>query len=392
MSVTRRAAEQFVAPHVAALPPSGIRKFFDLVAAAKGIISLGVGEPDFATPWRVREAAIYSIERGRTTYTSNWGAIELRRVIADYLAAWQGIQYNPDNQVLITVGVAQGLDLALRTVLSPGDEVLIPEPCFVSYSPLTLLAGGTPVPVHTRPEEGFRLTPELLAQHITPRTKALLISFPSNPTGAVMTREELAGIAALAEAHDLLVLSDEIYGELTYTGQHVAFASLPGMQDRTIHLSGVSKAFAMTGWRIGYACGPQPIIEAMMKINQYAVMCAPASSQYAAIEAIQHGARETERMRDEYDRRRRLIVAALRSMGLPTVEPGGAFYVFPQVDGTGLDGEAFATRLLQEEKVAVVPGGAFSSATGGFVRASYATGIDKIQEAADRMARFVSAL
>ena len=392
MRGVKRSPADFVSPTVSGLPPSGIRKFFDLVAASKGVISLGVGEPDFVTPWHIREAAIYAIERGQTSYTSNWGSSECRRAVADYLAGWQGLAYNPDNEVLITVGVAQGIDLALRAVLAPGDEVLVPEPCFVSYGPLAILAGGTPVTVQCRPEDGFKLTVERLAPLVTPRTKALLLGFPNNPTGATMNREELLAIARFAEEHDLLVLSDEIYGELSYAHEHAAFAALPGMQDRTVYLSGVSKAFAMTGWRIGYACGPRPIIEAMMKINQYAAMCATSISQAAAVEALKAGHPEMEKMKTEYDRRRRLVVAGLRGIGLTVPEPGGAFYVFPRVDSTGLDGETFAAGLLEQEKVAVVPGSAFGSHTGGFVRASYAASVEKLEKALERIGHFVGSL
>lgn len=392
MKATRRAPEDFLAPTVRDLPPSGIRRFFDLVAQTRGIISLGVGEPDFVTPWHVREAAIFAIERGYTTYTSNWGLADLREAIAGYWEEWQGIRYDPNREVLVTVGVAEAIDLAMRAVLAPGDEVLIPEPCFVSYTACARLAGGVPVPVPTRPEEGFRLDPRELRKRITPRTKAMLIGFPSNPTGAVLSREELLAVAQVAEDHDLLVMSDEIYGELTYEGEHVSFAALPGMQQRTILLGGFSKANAMTGWRLGYACGPAPILEAMFKIHQYTIMCAPILSQLAALEALKRGRSEVERMKAEYNRRRQLMVQGFRDMGLPVVEPKGAFYIFPSVAGTGLTDEEFALRLLEEEKVAVVPGRAFGAAGEGCIRCSYAASVEKLTTALERIGRFVERL
>ncbi len=392
MKTTKRAPVDFLAPAVRDLPPSGIRKFFDLVAQTKGIISLGVGEPDFVTPWHVRESAIFAIERGLTTYTSNWGLPELREAIAAHWQRWQGITYDPAQEILVTVGVAESIDLAMRAVLSPGDEVLIPEPCFVSYTACTRLAGGVPVTVPTRPEDGFRLDPDELRRRITPRTKAMLIGFPSNPTGAVLSREELLAVARVAEEYDLLVLSDEIYGELTYSGEHVSFASLPGMQARTILLGGFSKANAMTGWRLGYACGPAPILEAMFKIHQYTIMCAPTLSQWAALEALQHGQAEVERMKSEYNRRRLLMVRGFKDIGLPCVEPQGAFYIFPSVAGTGLTDEEFALRLLEEEKVAVVPGRAFGPSGEGCIRCSYAASVEKLTTALERMKQFVQRL
>ncbi len=379
----------FVNARVAALPPSGIRKFFDLVAQTKGIISLGVGEPDFSTPWHVREAAIYSLERGRTTYTSNWGLLELRQAISEYLEAWQGLRYDPASQILVTVGVAEAIDLAMRTVLEPGDEVLIPEPCFVSYVPCAVMAGGKAVTIPLRAEDEFKLTPELLRSHITPKTKVLFIGFPNNPTGAVMSAEELDEIARIAVEHDLLVISDEIYGEMTYGGQHRSIAALPGMQERTLLLHGFSKAYAMTGWRIGYACGPREIVAEMMKIHQYTIMCAPIMGQLAALEALRRGAAERDRMIAEYDRRRRLMLTGFRQMGLPCFEPRGAFYIFPSVAPTGLSDEEFALRLLEEEKVAVVPGSAFGASGAGHVRCSYAASTENLTEALKRIARFV---
>lgn len=380
----------FVNRQVAALPPSGIRKFFDLVAQSKGIISLGVGEPDFTTPWHVRESAIYSLERGRTTYTSNWGMPELRQAIAKHLEAWQGLQYSPATDILITVGVAEAIDLVMRAVLEPGDEVLVPEPCFVSYVPCAVMAGGTAVTVPLRAEDDFKLTPELLRQYITPRSKVLLMGFPANPTGAVMTAAELEAIAQVAREHDLLVVSDEIYGDMTYGGEHRSIATLPGMQERTILLNGFSKAYAMTGWRIGYACGPAEIIGIMMKIHQYTIMCASIMGQVAAIEALKNGAAERDRMVAEYDRRRKLMYNGFRRMGLPCFEPRGAFYIFPSIEPTGLDEETFAMKLLEEEKVAVVPGSAFGPSGKGHIRCAYATSTENLTEALTRIGRFVA--
>lgn len=382
----------FVNQQVAALPPSGIRKFFDLVAQSRGIISLGVGEPDFTTPWHIRESAIYSLERGRTTYTSNWGLLELRQAIRDYLFAWQGLKYDPTSEILITVGVAEGIDLAMRAVLEPGDEVLIPEPCFVSYVPCATLAGGRPVTIPLRAEDEFKLTPALLRAHITPKSKVLMLGFPANPTGATMTEEELRAIAEIAIAHDLLVISDEIYGEMTYDGRHRSIAALPGMRERTILLHGFSKAYAMTGWRIGYACGPANILAAMMKIHQYTIMCAPITGQLAALEALKRGAAARDAMIAEYDRRRRLMVNGFRQIGLPCFEPRGAFYIFPSIAGTGLTDMEFALRLLDEEKVAVVPGSAFGASGAGHIRCSYAASTENLTEALRRIGRFVDRL
>lgn len=380
---------RFLNPAIEALPPSGIRKFFDLVTQSKGIISLGVGEPDFVTPWHIRESAIYSLEQGRTTYTSNWGLLELRQAISRHLQQWQGLSYDPNNEILITVGVSEAVDLVMRSVLSPGDEVLIPEPCFVSYIPCAVMAGGKAVPIPLRAEDQFKLTPERLKAHLTPRSKVLLIGFPNNPTGAVMTREELEAVARLAVEHDLLVVSDEIYGDLTYEGQHVSIATLPGMRERTILLNGFSKAYAMTGWRIGYACGPAEILAEMMKIHQYIIMCAPITGQLAAVEALRHGAAERDRMVAEYNQRRRLMVRGFAQMGLPCFEPKGAFYIFPSIAPTGMGDEEFAIRLLEEEKVAVVPGSAFGEGGRGHVRCSYAASTANLTEALRRMSQFV---
>lgn len=380
----------FVNRQVADLPPSGIRKFFDLVAQSKGIISLGVGEPDFTTPWHVRESAIYSLERGRTTYTSNWGMPELRQAVAQHIEAWQGLRYDPAADILITVGVAEAIDLAMRAVLEPGDEVLVPEPCFVSYVPCAVMAGGTAVTVPLRAEDDFKLTPGLLRQFITPRSKVLLMGFPANPTGAVMTAAELEAIAQVATEHDLLVISDEIYGDMTYGGTHTSIAALPGMQERTLLLNGFSKAYAMTGWRIGYACGPAEILGLMMKIHQYTIMCAPIMGQVAALEALKNGAAERDRMVAEYDRRRQLMYKGFQRMGLPCFEPRGAFYIFPSIAPTGMDEESFAMKLLEEEKVAVVPGSAFGPSGRGHIRCSYASSTENLTEALTRIGRFVT--
>lgn len=379
----------FVNPLVRDLPPSGIRRFFDLVASSQGIISLGVGEPDFVTPWRVREAGIYSLERGQTTYTSNRGLIELRREIAAYLRRWQGLEYDPETEILVTVGVAEGVDLALRATLAPGEEVLIPEPCFVSYVPCTVLAGGRAVTVPLSAENEFKVTGEDLRRRVTGRSKAMLLGFPANPTGAVMERGDLEAVAAVAREADLLVITDEIYGELTYSGRHTSIATLPGMRERTVFLGGLSKAHAMTGWRIGFACGPEPVISAMVKIHQYTIMSAPTTGQWAAVEALRHGGAEVERMVAEYDRRRRLMLAGFREMGLPCFEPRGAFYIFPSVAPTGLSDEEFALRLLEEEQVAVVPGSAFGPSGQGHIRCSYAAAVTNLTAALERIGRFV---
>lgn len=392
MKQTQRPLSDYLSPVVQAIPPSGIRKFFDLVANSRGVISLGVGEPDFVTPWHIREAAIYSIEQGRTTYTSNYGLLELRQEIAAYLERERGVRYDPHTEILVTVGVAEGIDLSMRALCAPGDEVIVPQPCFVSYGPCVSLAGGTPVYVQTREEDEFKLTTSLLAPAINQRTKAMLIGYPNNPTGAVMTRDELAAVAALAEERDLLVVSDEIYAELTYDGEHTAFSALPGMRDRTVLLGGFSKAFAMTGWRLGYAAGPAPFIEAMTRVHQHVIMCAPITAQMAALEALRHGAPEVQRMRDEYDRRRRLMLEGFGKMGLPCFEPRGAFYIFPNVSPTGLSGEEFALRLLQEKNVAVVPGSAFGSSGAGHVRCAYAASLEKLTAALERMAELVQEL
>ncbi|MBP8036787.1 MAG: aminotransferase class I/II-fold pyridoxal phosphate-dependent enzyme [Negativicutes bacterium] len=381
-----------VSPLVRSIPPSGIRRFFDIVAEMSGVISLGVGEPDFVTPWHIRESCVHGLQRGYTSYTSNYGLLELRQEIARMLETDYGVIYDPKCEALITVGVSEALDLAMRALLSPGDEVLVPEPCYVSYNACVTLAGGVPVSVCCNRENEFRVTVEQLAAALTPRTKALLIGYPNNPTGAVMPREDLAAIARFAEQHDLIVISDEIYASLTYDGEHTCFASLPGMRDRTILLNGFSKAYAMTGWRIGYAMGNADFIGAMTKIHQYTMLCAPITAQIAAIEAIKQGTASRNKMVDEYDRRRRLMVDGLRNIGLDCFEPRGAFYVFPSIRNTGLTSLQFAEQLLQAEKVALVPGDAFGACGEGFVRCSYASSSKNLSEALDRIGRFVKPL
>jgi aminotransferase len=379
-----------IADHVRTIPRSGIRDFFEIVQSMKEVISLGIGEPDFVTPWHIRESAIYSLEKGRTGYTSNLGAPRLRRAIAAYVESHFSVGYNPHDEIIVTVGVSEAIDLALRALLNPGDEVLYHEPCYVSYSPSILLAGGVPVTVATRAEDEFTLRAAELEKAITPKTRVLLLNFPTNPTGAVMPKEELKKIAALAVKHDLVVLSDEIYSELTYDEvPHHSIAALPGMKERTVFLHGFSKAFAMTGWRIGYACGPADIIEAMMKIHQYSILCAPVMAQEAAFEALDRGQRSMERMREEYRLRRNLIVTSLTEAGIPCHLPKGAFYVFPDIRDTGMTSKEFALKLLEEKKVAVVPGTAFGPSGEGYVRCSYATALDQIKIAVERIAEFV---
>jgi aminotransferase len=374
------------------IPPSGIRRFFDIVSQMEDVISLGVGEPDFVTPWRIREAAIYSLEHGYTQYTSNWGLLELRQEIARLLDRRYGVEYRPEGEIVVTVGVSEGLDLALRAILNPGDEVIVPEPCYVSYRPCTLLAGGVPVPVGSSAENGFRVDVDRLEAAVTPRTRAILLNYPNNPTGATLRRADLERIAAVAERHDLIVISDEIYSDLTYDGAHVSFAALPGMQNRTILLNGFSKAYAMTGWRVAYAAGPPDLIGAMTKIHQYTMLCASIVAQKAAIEACRNGEEEMEQMVAQYAERRRLFVKGLNEIGLETLMPEGAFYVFPSIRSTGLTSEQFAERLLLEERVAVVPGTAFGECGEGHVRCSYAASLDEIREAVTRMGRFASRL
>jgi aminotransferase len=379
----------FVKNTIRELPYSGIRKFFDLASSMKGVISLGVGEPDFTTPWHICEASIYSLEKGYTNYTSNCGLEELRRSISAYLKNKYGLDYNHDGEILVTVGASEAIDIALRCVLEPGDEVIIPEPCFVSYKPCALMAGGTPKIIFTREADCFKLMPKDLEKAITPNTKVLLLSYPNNPTGAIMDRKELQAIARVVEKYDLLVIADEIYNELTYSGEHTSFASLPGMKERTILINGFSKTYAMTGWRIGFAAAPKEITDAMLKIHQYTTMCAPIMGQIAAIEAITNGAREVERMVAEYDRRRNLIFNGLNGIGLRCFEPRGAFYAFPSIKETGMSSQEFCEALLKEEKVAVVPGDAFGGCGEGYIRCSYAASMEQISIALDRMERFV---
>jgi len=379
----------FIARHVRPIPRSGIRDFFDLVQGMSDVISLGVGEPDFVTPWHIREAAIFALERGRTSYTSNLGLWKLRQGISEYLVRYFGLEYDPKDQILVTVGVSEALDIALRAVINPGDEILYHEPCYVSYSPSIALAHGTAVPVPCGAENNFTVTAEAIEKAITPRSRVLLLSFPTNPTGGTMTREELEGIAAVVRRHNLLVITDEVYAELTFEGVHVSLATLPGMKERTVFLHGFSKAFAMTGFRIGYACGPAALIEAMMRIHQYSMLCASIVSQEAAIEAIQRGRADTQDMCGHYKRRRNFIVNAFNQMGLTCHLPRGSFYSFPCVRSTGLSSREFSLRLLQEEKVACVPGSAFGPSGEGYLRACFATSLEKLEIAAERISRFV---
>lgn len=382
--------EERISPVVRDMPPSGIRKFFDLVAEMKGVISLGVGEPDFVTPWSIREACIYSLEQGKTMYTSNHGMLELREAISQHIEEETDLQYDPRSEIMITVGVSEALDLAMRAILNPGDEVIIPEPCYVSYQACTTLAGGVPVPVYTKLENEFRLTPQELEAAITPKTKALILSYPCNPTGAIMSKADLEAIARIVNRHDLLVISDEIYDKLTYEGKHTCFSALPGMKDRTILLNGFSKAYAMTGWRVGYACANSAFISAMVKIHQYTMLCAPITAQNAALEALRHGKAAMEDMVKQYDQRRRLMLHGFREMGLECFEPRGAFYIFPNITKTGLTEEEFAEDLLKEAKVAVGPGTAFGESGRGHVRVSYASSVKNLTEALERIGRFVA--
>ncbi|VBB05876.1 aminotransferases class-i pyridoxal-phosphate attachment site [Lucifera butyrica] len=379
-----------VSPVVKAIPPSGIRRFFDIVAEMKGVISLGVGEPDFITPWHIRESCVYGLQKGYTAYTSNYGLLELREEIARIMQKDYRISYNPRNEILVTVGVSEALDLAMRAILSPGDEVLIPEPCYVSYKTCATLAGGVAVPVPTTMDTEFRVTVDQLEKLVTPRTKVLLIGYPNNPTGAIMPKQELEAIARFVQKHDLIVIADEIYSLLTYEGKHVCFAGLPEMRDRTILLNGFSKAYAMTGWRIGYALSNPDFIGAMTKIHQYTMLCAPITAQVAAIEALRRGEHSMQEMVAEYNRRRRLMLDGFRQMGLTCFEPKGAFYIFPSIRQTGLTSLQFAEELLKAEKVALVPGDAFGQSGEGFVRCSYASSIANLSEALERIGRFIS--
>ena len=373
------------------IKPSGIRKFFDIVTEMNDpeVISLGVGEPDFDTPWHIRDEGIYALERGRTFYTSNSGLMELREEICRYLARKCQVTYNP-NEVILTVGGSEAIDIALRAMIDPGDEVLIPQPSYVSYEPCTILADGVPVIIELKEENEFRLTKQEVLDAITDKTKVLILPFPNNPTGSVLRRSDLEDIAQVCIEHDIYVLSDEIYSELTYgDAEHVTIASLPGMKERTILINGFSKAFAMTGWRLGYACGPQVIIKQMLKIHQFAIMCAPTTSQYAAVEALKNGDEDVAMMRESYDQRRKFLIKTFRDMGLECFEPFGAFYIFPSIKSLGMTSDEFANQLLKEEKVAVVPGNAFGDSGEGFLRISYAYSLEELKEATDRIARFV---
>jgi aminotransferase len=378
----------FVAKKVREVPPSGIRRFFDIAATMDDVISLGIGEPDFDTPPAIVQAGIGSLQGGETHYTSNSGVLELRVALADHLERLYGVRYDPETELLITVGVSEALYVALVATVGPGDEVVVPEPCFVSYNPEVVFAGGTPVNIATRTEHDFQLLASQVEEVLTDRTKTLLMGYPNNPTGAVMSRERLQDIARTAEEHDLLVISDEIYDRLVYGVEHTCFATLPGMRQRTILLGGFSKAYAMTGWRIGYAAAPSEILGAMRKVHQYTIMSAPTTAQYAALEALKHGEEAVQEMRARYDRRRRLIVDGLNGIGLTCFEPKGAFYAFPSIAATGMTDEEFSERLIMEEKVACVPGSAFGSSGAGHVRCSYATAYAKIEQALERMARF----
>ena len=381
----------FIAKHLLDIPRSGIRDFFDIVSSRKDVISLGIGEPDFVTPWHIREQAMFALERGATTYTSNRGLIELRRSISGYVSSMFGVDYNPETEILITVGVSEALDLAIRAIIEPGDEVLYHEPCFVSYAPEIRFAHGVPVAVSTRRADEFRLTRAMLEEKVTKRTKALLLNFPTNPTGATLTQKDVEDIADFAKQHNLVVITDEIYSELTYGAERPSIAAVPGMKERTIFLHGFSKGWAMTGFRLGYACSPPELSEAMMKIHQYIMMCAPIISQKAAIEALKTQA-DTEEMRSSYEKRRNFLCAELNEMGIPCHLPKGAFYVFPYIGDYGLTSKDFALRLLDEENVACVPGSAFGACGEGFLRCCYATDIEEIKEATQRMARFVQRL
>ncbi len=382
--------ENQVAGHVRALPPSGIREFFELVQGRPEVISLGVGEPDFTTPWHIREAAIFALERGKTSYTSNLGLLKLRETISRYVAETFGPAYHPEREILVTVGVSEALDLALRAIINPGDEVIYHEPCYVSYSPSIALTHGMPVPVACRAQENFSVTASAIAAAITDKSRVLMLNFPTNPTGGTMTRTKLQAIADLAVKHNLIVITDEIYAELTFEGEHTSIASLPGLRERTIFLHGFSKAYAMTGFRIGYACGPAELISAMTRIHQYSMLCASLPSQEAALEALRNGDAPMAEMREAYRQRRNVMVKSLNAMGLECHFPRGSFYAFPSVQSTGLDSKTFAAKLLEAENVAAVPGNAFGNSGEGFLRCCFAAGLDRIETAMERMARFVA--
>lgn len=384
-----KTTKSYLSKTVDELRPSGIRRFFDLASGMEGVVSLGVGEPDFITPWTVREAAILSLEQGYTSYTANAGLLELRQEIASYMARTFEVLYQPENEIIVTVGASQAIDIALRSIIDSGDEVIIVEPCFVSYSPLVTLAGGTPVHVLAESEQEFKITSEKLESAITPKTKAIMICSPNNPTGTMLNKEELQKIAEIANRYDLLILSDEIYAELVYDESYTSMAAIKGMKERTILISGFSKGFAMTGWRLGFVCAPEEISAAMLKVHQYSMMCAPTMAQYAALEALRNGNDEVEEMRKSYRRRRNYMVSSLNELGLPCHSPGGAFYVFPSIQTTGLTSNQFAEQLLIEEKVAVVPGSVFGDSGEGFIRCSYATSMEQLQEAIKRIRRFL---
>ncbi len=377
---------------IVTIPPSGIRKFFDIVSEMKDAISLGVGEPDFDTPWHIRDEGIYSLEKGRTFYTSNTGLKELKIEICRYLKRRFDVSYDYNTEVLVTVGGSEAIDIALRAMLNPGDEVLIPQPSYVSYTPCTILAGGVPVTIELEEKDQFRLTKEKLLEKITPKTKVLILPFPNNPTGSIMEPRDLAEIAKVVEEHDLFIISDEIYSELTYIGDHCTIAAFPGMKERTVLINGFSKSYAMTGWRLGYACAPEIILKQMLKIHQFAIMCAPTTSQYAAVEALRNGDPDVKTMREAYDQRRKYLVKALRDMGFDCYEPQGAFYVFPSIKRFNMTSDEFALRLLEEEKVAVVPGTAFGDCGEGYLRISYAYSLEDLKRALERIERFVKRL
>ena len=374
------------------IEPSGIRKFFDLANEIEGVISLGVGEPDFVTPWHIRNEGVYALEKGKTHYTANAGFMELRKEISGYIERRTGVRYRPEDEVLVTVGGSEAIDLAIRSLVNPGDEVLIPEPCFVCYKPCTILAGGVPVPIVTKVEDRFKLTAQQLKDAITPKTKLLVLPYPNNPTGGIMTKSDLEAIAEVLRGTDIMVLTDEIYAELTYGTTHASIISIDGMAERTIYVNGFSKAYAMTGWRLGFVAAPKPLMKQMLKIHQYAIMCSPTTSQYAAVEALKKGDEDIVKMREEYDYRRRVIVDGFRNMGLSCFEPEGAFYVFPDIRSTKMTSAEFCEKLLYQEKVAVVPGTAFGDSGEGFIRCSYAYYISNIHEALARIERFVKSL
>ncbi|BAI60561.1 putative aspartate aminotransferase [Methanocella paludicola SANAE] len=381
-----------IAKKVIELPPSGIRKYFDIASTIKDVISLGVGEPDFITPWRVREASIYGMEKGKTTYTSNWGLLELRELISKYTFEGSGGDYSPNNEILVTTGVSEGIDLAIRAITDPGDEILVVEPSYVSYKPCVIMAGGVPVPVSTRAENDFKVRREDIEKRITRKTTAIIMNYPNNPTGAIMTRKDLEEVADVAIEHDLMVLTDEVYEKLTYDGRHASIASLNGMRDNTILLNGFSKAFAMTGWRLGYACGNADVIEAMMKIHQYTMLCAPIGAQLGAIEALKNGQSDMQDMVREYNRRRRVIVRGFNALGMDCFEPKGAFYSFPSIRSTGLSSEEFSERLLYDQGVVTVPGSVFGESGIGHLRCSYCSSMEDIKEALARIGRFLDTL